>query len=248
MNRILKFIFAALAVLLVASFLIGYASAQEKPAEPATAQAEKQHPEPDALQQSGPSKQLTEASKEASGEDETAEFKRSGSVKWIAKVTGLSVEGAYWLAIAINFIVVAGVIVWALRKSLPKAFRARTVSIQEQMEEARNASAAAQARLSDIESRLARIDQEIASLRAEAEKEAAAEEQHIRAAAEEDRAKIVETSRSEIEAARRQAQAQLKSFAADLAVGLAGRKMTIDPATDRQLVSSFVEELAKEGK
>lgn len=247
MKKFLQLTLAALALLLVASFFVGYATAQEKPSEPAAAQASEPAKQPKA-ESAGAAAKEAEGKPAKEESDETSEFKQSSSVKWLAHITGLSVEGAYWLAMGINFAVVAGVIIFALRKNLPKAFRARTVSIQEQMEEARKASAAAQARLGDIESRLARIDQEIASLRAEAENEAAAEQDRIRAAGEEDRAKIVETSKSEIEAARRAAQASLKSFAADLAVGMAARRMTIDPATDRQLVGSFVEELAKEGK
>ena len=49
--------------------------------------------------------------KEAPAEDETTPFKHSASVKLLAKITGLSLDGAYWLAVVLNFAIVAGVIV-----------------------------------------------------------------------------------------------------------------------------------------
>ena len=48
----------------------------------------------------------------------------------ISKVTGLSVDGAYWLAVVLNFAVVVVAIVWASKKYLPAVFRNRTGSIQ----------------------------------------------------------------------------------------------------------------------
>jgi hypothetical protein len=67
---------------------------------------------------------------ENSREDQTEQFKHSASVKWLARVTGLSPDGAYWVAIGLNFAVVAGLIAWALKKNLPALFRNRTASIQ----------------------------------------------------------------------------------------------------------------------
>src|SRR5215469_8394255 len=48
---------------------------------------------------------------ESSGED-TEQFKHSGSVRFLSRITGLSTEGAYWLAVIFNFAIVAGLIVW----------------------------------------------------------------------------------------------------------------------------------------
>lgn len=238
-----KILLAILAVLLLAAFAVGYASAQTQPAAPAAEHGRAAQQ----AGQSGTTQVLTEASKEAGG-DENAEFKQSASVKLLARLTGLSLGAAYWLAVLFNFAIVAGVIVWFGRRNLPNFFRSRTASIQQQIEEARRASADAQRRLADVQARLSRLDEEIAGLQSSAEKEAQAEQERIRAAAEEDRQRIVETAKAEIEAARRQAQGSLKAFAADLAVGLAARSLSIDAATDKQLVHSFVEELAEERK
>lgn len=194
----------------------------------------------------GPSAELAHASKEAAGEEgesETAQFKNAPSVLWLSHVLGLSPHGGWWLAIVINFAVLAGLIALALKKNLPAMFRSRTATIQKGMEEARRASEDANRRLADIESRLARLDAEIGAMRAAAEQEAAAEEQRILAAAEEDKRKIVEGAEAEIAAAAKMARRDLKAYAADLAVTLAEKRIHVDPATDQALVRTFVEQL-----
>ena len=184
---------------------------------------------------------------DASGED-TAQFKHSASVKLLSRITGLSLEGAYWLAVLINFGIVAGVIVWASRKNLAAVFRNRTASIQKSIEEARRASEDANRRLSDIESRLSRLGDEIAQMRVTSEKEASAEEQRIQKAAEEDAKRIVESAEQEITAAAKAARRELTSYAADLAVTLATKQIHVDTPTDQALVRRFASQLSTDGK
>ena len=105
-----------------------------------SAKSQPHHSEAESGQQSGTSAELAKASREAAGEDETAEFKRSPSVKFLAKITGMSLEHAYWLGVLVNFAVVAGVIFWFAKKNLPAMFRSRTASIQNALEEARKTS------------------------------------------------------------------------------------------------------------
>src|SRR5207248_383629 len=116
----------------------------------------------------------------------------SASVQLLARITGLSLHSAYWLAIALNFALIAAAVIWFMRSKLPGVFRARTESIRKTMEEAQRASAEAQRRLSEIESRLARLDSEIATMRSQAEADAAGEEERIHAAAQEEARKIEE--------------------------------------------------------
>jgi F-type H+-transporting ATPase subunit b len=184
----------------------------------------------------------------AAGEDEQAEFKHSASVQLIARLTGLGLEHAYWLATIINFVVIAGLIVWSGKKYLPAIFRNRTASIQKAMQEARQASEDANRRLSEIETRLARLDSEISAMRVSAEKEAAAEEERIKAAAAEDARKIVQSAEQEIAAAAKLARRELTSYAADLAVSLAKRQIKVDPDTDQALVRTFAQELSANGR
>jgi F-type H+-transporting ATPase subunit b len=194
--------------------------------------------------------QLAKETREAEGEgDETAQFKQSASVRWLSRLTGVSLQHAYWLALLLNFLVIAIVLGWAARKHLPGIFRERTASIQRVMEEARLASEDANQRLREIESRLSRLDEEIASMKAEAEKDAAVEEERIKGAAEEDARKIVEAAEQEIASAVKAARRDLTAYAADLAIGLAKKQIHVDPGTDTGLVRSFAEKLAgAEGK
>jgi len=191
--------------------------------------------------------QLVKETRQAAGEDGDDQFKHSSSVQWISNVTGMDLEHSYWLAVGLNFAVIAILILWISKKYLPAVFRNRTASIQRAMEDARKASAEANARLAGVESRLSKLDAEIAAMRATADKEAAAEEQRIKAAAEEDARKIVESAEQEIAAAAKLARRELTAYAADLAVSLARKQIHVDAATDQSLVGKFARELAQNG-
>ena len=192
--------------------------------------------------------ELAKESRVAEGEDEQAQFKQSASVQWVAKVTGLSLENAYWLCVLLNFAVIAGAVIYFSKKNLPSLFRNRTATIQKAMQEARQASEEANRRLAEIENRLSRLSAEIAGMTATAEKEAAAEELRIKAAAEEDARKIVESAEQEIAAAAKLARRELTAYAANLAVSLAARQMKVDTATDQALVRGFANELSPKTK
>jgi F-type H+-transporting ATPase subunit b len=252
MSAIQRAILPATVMLLL---LLGAGVAQNKPSENQGTKSEQAAPAKSEQQNSAkekketPGQELAEASKEAEGEgEENAEFKQSASVKFLAKITGLSLHAAYWLAIGINFAVIAAAIIWFAKSSLPGMFRSRTQSIRKTMDEAQRASADASRRLGEVESRLARLDADITAMRAQAEAEAAAEEQRIKAAAEEDARKLAESAGQEIEAASRLALRELKAHAAELAVSLAEKRIQVDAKTDQALVDSFVGELGRDGK
>lgn len=201
------------------------------------------NPQPEPNQQPGVAQQLVHESREAAEEDDHAKLKHSSSVQMVSKLTGLSLESAYWLCVAVNFAIIAGVIFWFSRKSLPAMFRNRTASIQKAMEEARKSSEEANRRLGDIESRLSRLDTEIGEMRAAAEREAAAEEERINAAATDDARKIVASAEQEIAAAAKSARRELTAYAADLAVSLARKQIQVDAATDQALVRGFAQQI-----
>lgn len=192
-----------------------------------------------------PGRELVHASREGAGEekDEFEEFKQSASVRLISRITGLNLQQSYWLSMALNFAVIAGVIIWAARKYLPGIFRDRTAAIQKAMQEAQKASEEARRKLAEIELRLQKLDVEIGMMRDAAEREGAAEEARIQAAAEEDARKIVASAEQEIAAAAKAARRQLTAHAADLAVGLAQKQIHVDSATDQALVRNFAGQL-----
>lgn len=187
------------------------------------------------------------ASNAAAGEDEgggeNATFRESPSVKWLSKVTGIPLKSAYWVFIALNFIILAFLIYLVSKSRVPAMFRSRTEVIRKSLDEAQRSSADANRRLTNIEARLSRLDNEVAEMRAQAEREAAAEEERIRAAGEQDKVRIVQAAQTEIEAVAKNARRELKSYAADLAVALAEKRIHVDRATDEQLVRSFTDRL-----
>jgi F-type H+-transporting ATPase subunit b len=191
------------------------------------------------------SQQLVKESREAAGEDE--QFKHSPSVQFVAKLTGLDLEQAYWVCVLLNFALIAAAILWISKKNLPGLFRNRTASIQKAMEEARQASEDANRRLAEIDARLSKLDVEIGGMRAAAEKEAAAEERRIKAAAAEDARKIVESAEQEIAVAAKSARRELTAYAADLAVSLAKKQIHVDASTDQALLRNFAQQLSANG-
>lgn len=224
---------------------------QQQQAQPPQTQPQTPSSEPQVKQappNRGIGQELAHETREAAGEekDETAEFKQSPSVRLVSRLTGLDLRSAYWLSVLTNFLVVALVLIWAGRKFLPGAFRARTAAIQKAMQEAQKASEEARRRLAEIESRLKRLDAEIDSIREAAQKEGAAEEARIQAATEDDARKIVASAEQEITAAAKAARRQLTAYAADLAVALAQKQIRVDAATDQALVRNFAGKLGTE--
>lgn len=192
--------------------------------------------------------ELAKASREAAGEeDENAEFKRSPSVQLIARITRLSPKSAYWLSVAVNFAILAALIILFSKSKLPAMFRTRTGEIQRGISEARKASEDANRRLADIQARLERLDSDVAAMKTSAEKEAAVEEERTRQAAEAERKKIVDGAESEIAAAAKMARRELKAYTAELAVSLAEKRIHVDAETDRALVDNFVAQLKEPG-
>jgi F-type H+-transporting ATPase subunit b len=107
------------------------------------------------------------------------------------------------------------------------------------MEEARKASAEAKTRLSSIEERLAKLDEEIEAMQTATERDIKVEEERLRLAAQDEARKIEESVKIEVATASTLARRELKQFAAELAVDLAEKKISVSEANDRALVSEF---------
>jgi F-type H+-transporting ATPase subunit b len=195
----------------------------------------------------------SEAPSQESGKNETKEtdpteaLRHSNAVRWIARKTGLSVDQAYWLCFLINFGIIFVGLAWPLWKRLPGMFKGRTRAIQSGIEEARKTSEEARRRLTEVEGRLARLDVEITEMRREAEQNAALEEKRIVAETEEERQRIVASAEQAIALAAASARRELRSYAAELAVDLAAKKIHVGKDTDEALVREFTAHLGKDG-
>ncbi len=106
----------------------------------------------------------------------------------------------------------------------------------------------ARSRLSEVEGRLSRLDADIAAMRSEAEENAKAEERRIQQSSEEERQRIVSSAEQEISMAANAARRDLKSYAAELAIDLAEKKIRVDKKADEALVREFTAHLGKDGQ
>jgi F-type H+-transporting ATPase subunit b len=236
-----------LALLATLSVIPVRAHAQEQPAPPPSQQESaqpKKQADQDAQHHPGIAGELVEETREAAGEEENANLKHAKPIQWLARKIGWSVHGTHLLLSGLNFAIIAGVFVWAMRKFLPGFFRSRNQAIQQALQEARAASQDANRRLADIENRLRRLDVEIGQMQATAEKEATAEEARIQKAAEEEIRKVALAAEQEIAAAAKQARRELAAHTAELAIALARKQINVDPNTDQVLVRSFASKLA----
>ncbi len=178
-------------------------------------------------------------------EQETGEdiYRHSASVKLLGSWLHLDKESAARLFEYLNFAILAGAILFALLKYLPKTFRAQREDIQHRLLDARTATEQANQRLSAIEQRLSRLDEEIASIAKQAEKDTVEDEARIKASIETERQRITEAVSRDIAAASSAAQRDLKHFVAGLAVDRATQRIALTEDDDRALVQEFSKSL-----
>ncbi len=184
--------------------------------------------------------------KPAEKKDAVEELKEpSAVVKKLGGMMGMSPAAAKTAFDWLNFAVLAGAILYALAKMLPKTFRTRTEGIQKHIVDARTATELANARLTVVEARLGKLDDEIASIRAESERESAAEEERVKQQIAEETDRILKSAEQEIAAASAQAQRSLRAYAAGVAVDRAAGRLEISDADDRALIQNFAAKLGE---
>jgi F-type H+-transporting ATPase subunit b len=193
----------------------------------------------------GPAAKTTQPAAE---EQETGEdvYRHSASVKLIGRWLHLDKEAAARVFEYFNFAILAGAILFALLKYLPKTFRAQREDIQHRLVEARTATQQANERLAAIEQRLSRLDEEVAAISKQAEKDSVEDEARIKASIETERQRIMEAVSRDIASASSSAQRDLKRFVAGLAVDRAAQRIALTEDDDRALVQEFSKSLAQQ--
>jgi F-type H+-transporting ATPase subunit b len=126
----------------------------------------------------------------------------------------------------VNFVILAGILFWALKKAnLKGALADRQVQIEKNLRDAREARDVAEAKLKEYSEKLSRANQEVDELRVAMLQEAEAEKQRIIAEA---RVAAEKLARQAVQAADQEvlkARAALRAEAARLAVELAAGKL-----------------------
>ncbi|WP_446745843.1 F0F1 ATP synthase subunit B family protein [Silvibacterium acidisoli] len=219
-------------VLLLASFFVlttanGFARAQEAPA---------------ATDASGAQKDSSQPAAEDS-EKEMDSFRHAAPVVALANKTGMPVETMAKIFEDLNSGILIAVILFFVLKIVPKTFRKRSETLQQQLVEARTATAHANERLAVVEERLSKLGVEIDSIREQSERDSAGDEKRIQEALEEERKRIVASAEQDIAAAQSAAQRGLKKFAAELALERAKQQIHLGVEGDRALIHSFGESL-----
>jgi F-type H+-transporting ATPase subunit b len=179
-----------------------------------------------------------------------AAFLAAASFPAFAQEAGGQAEGGGQEAWVIaNFVILAAGLGWMIAKNAGPFFEDRLKKIRQDIVQGEEASREAERRAAEVDRRLANLDQEIAALRAESQKELADELERMRQKTSADRERIRIHSGQEIAAAGKTARAELKRYSAELAIGLAERKIRarMNAATQDALIGSFVENLDRLG-
>ena len=150
----------------------------------------------------------------------------------------------------INFILLAGLIVYLYRKRGKAFFDERSDTIRKSLEEGRLALERSQARLAEAEDKLAGLQDEIKALKEKAESEIADEQERIRQAAEDEADRIDEFAKARILAATNAAKLELKDYVVEQALEQARGKIQqrIDEESSKKLVGYFLADLKSKTK
>ncbi|HET9179137.1 MAG TPA: ATP synthase F0 subunit B [Terriglobia bacterium] len=151
---------------------------------------------------------------------------------------------------AINFVLLAGFLVYLYRKRGRRFFGERSDTIRRSLEEGRQALERSQARLAEAEKKLAGLQVEVRALKDQAEAEIAGEQERMRQAADEEAHRIEEFARTRILAATNSAKLELKDYAVKQALEQARGKIQqrMDEESRKKLLDLFLTDLGSKAK
>ncbi|MGE5198532.1 MAG: hypothetical protein ACM3H9_02745 [Rhodospirillaceae bacterium] len=146
----------------------------------------------------------------------------------------------------VNFALMAGTLVYFLKSPIATYLRDRHTQIRNDLVKAVDMRVSAAAQAAAIERKMAELPAELDALRKAGADEVAAEEARIRHVAEVERARLLEQARREIDSQLKLAERALVARTADLAVGIAARrvKSTITAEDQARLVDRYLGRLA----
>jgi F-type H+-transporting ATPase subunit b len=145
-----------------------------------------------------------------------------------------------------NFAILAGTLVYFLKSPIAKHLSDRGTQIRSDLVKAADMRATAAAQLAAIEQKMAALPGELDALRKTGAEEVAVEEARIRTIADTERARLLDQARREIDARLKLAERELLARTADLAVGIAAKrvKATITAEDQARLVDQYLGRLA----
>jgi F-type H+-transporting ATPase subunit b len=147
----------------------------------------------------------------------------------------------------INFAILAGGLAYVSVKSGGPAFRAQKREILANLNAAAERAEEAAREAQAIDARMAGLQAEVAALRTQASHEMTAEAERIRQETARQIEKLNAAAQLEIASAVKHAQQQLRAQAAELAIGLAAKKIAarLDERTQAELVDRFMRNVSQ---
>jgi F-type H+-transporting ATPase subunit b len=148
----------------------------------------------------------------------------------------------------LNFAILAAGLGYLVAKNLPPFFTSRTTSIQKEITDAQKVKRKSEERAAAIMKRVSNLGADIEAFRVQSRIEMEREGERIREQAAVHIRKLQEQAQSEIESASKTARRELRVYAAELALDLAGQRIRarLDTATDAGLVERFVGDLKRQ--
>ena len=156
-------------------------------------------------------------------------------------------HGLDFLFRVINFAILAGALVYLLRKPLGNYLDAKTEQIRQDLTEAAGKRERAEAERKEAKARLEGLDQEIAAARKKGLADAEAERQRILEAAKAEAMRLAEHAKTELAEELELARRKLTARAAELSVEMARKKIgeQIRDADRRALFEKSLEKLGE---
>lgn len=147
----------------------------------------------------------------------------------------------------LNLLVIFGVIFYFTRGFISKFFSDRRENISSEIEAAEAARKSAEAELAEMKGKMARLDQELEELHLQTEENARKEKEKIEAEAAAESEKIISSVKGEVDGLMRAARDELKSYAGQLAIDLAAKKIRseMNEVNREQAVNRFLEDLSE---
>lgn len=149
------------------------------------------------------------------------------------------------LAKFLNFAILVGVLAYFLKTPLAAYLVSRSTQIRQDLVTAAEMKATAAARLAEIEQEMRALPGELESLKARGAEDVQAERARITQAAAAERARLLDHTRREIDSRLRIAKRELTAHVADLAVGIARRRIeqSITPEDQLRLLDRYAGQL-----
>jgi F-type H+-transporting ATPase subunit b len=146
-----------------------------------------------------------------------------------------------------NFLLLAGGLGYVIKKNAGPYFAKRSQEIRKGMMEAEAVRAESDAKVAEVDRRLANLQSEIEAMRRNAQQEAEAEHERVRREAAAEMAKIQGHLAEEIASASKAARLELRRYSAELALGLAEKKIAarMSPESQDRLVKTFIATMAQ---